>query len=137
MAFRTDDITINTILGDGSFVKGDLRINGFVRVDGDVDGDLITDGKIIIGANARIRGNIQAFSVTVGGIVTGDIIATEKIELLETSIVIGDVVAHQVSIEDNVFFQGHCISLSDENDFQKSSEKFLQGKAITQKVKYL
>ena len=43
MAFRIDDISINTIIGGGSAIKGNLKINGFVRIDGDIDGNL--DGK--------------------------------------------------------------------------------------------
>ena len=59
MALRIDDISINTILGQGSAITGNIKINGFVRIDGDIDGNLETDGNIIIGENARIRGNIK------------------------------------------------------------------------------
>ena len=40
MAFRSDDISINTLVGSGSFVKGDMKVNGFIRIDGDIDGNL-------------------------------------------------------------------------------------------------
>ncbi len=49
MALRIDDISINTILGHGSAITGNIKINGFVRIDGDIDGNLETDGNIIIG----------------------------------------------------------------------------------------
>ena len=66
----TDNISINSILGSGSSVKGDVKINGFARIDGDIDGNLETTGNIIIGEKARIRGNVTGRSVTViGGIV--------------------------------------------------------------------
>ena len=61
MALKLDDISINTLLGNGSFISGDIKVNGFVRVDGDIDGNLETDGNIIIGENAKIRGNIVRF----------------------------------------------------------------------------
>ena len=48
MALKVDDISINTIIGKGSSITGNLRINGFVRLDGDIDGNLETDGNIII-----------------------------------------------------------------------------------------
>ena len=58
MAVSSDDININTIIGPGSAVYGDLRVAGFVRIDGDIDGDLDISGRVIIGEHARIRGNI-------------------------------------------------------------------------------
>ena len=49
MALRIDDISINTIIGHGSAISGDIKVNGFVRIDGDIDGNLETDGNVIIG----------------------------------------------------------------------------------------
>lgn len=134
MALHFDDISINTILGEGSFVKGDLHINGFTRIDGDIDGNLDTDGRVIIGAGSKIRGDIDALSATIGGIVLGNITVKESVDLQENSIVIGDIVARHVQIADKVIFHGHCISISEEEAFAVASEKFLQGKAIASKV---
>lgn len=134
MALRTDDISINTILGSGSFITGNLKVNGFVRIDGDIDGNLETDGNIIIGENARIRGNIKANSVTIGGVVIGDVNAIESVKLLSSSIVRGDVISHKVLIEDNAFCHGHCISLRNAENFTKISEEYLSAKAIKEKV---
>lgn len=91
MAIFNDNISINSILGTGSSVKGDVKINGFARIDGDIDGNIEATGNVIIGENARIRGNIKAKSITViGGIVLGDIVAPDFIKLLSSSVVIGD-----------------------------------------------
>ena len=60
MGFLTDDISINTIIGLGSAVSGDVHANGFIRVDGDIDGNLESTGNIIIGDKARINGSITA-----------------------------------------------------------------------------
>ena len=66
MAIVNDDISINSILGAESVVKGDIKIAGFARIDGDLDGNLETTGNLIVGKNARINGNVTAKSVTVG-----------------------------------------------------------------------
>jgi cytoskeletal protein CcmA (bactofilin family) len=117
MAFIVDDVSINTIIGPGASVTGDIRVPGLVRVDGDIDGDLETTGKIIIGEKARIRGNITAKSANVGGFVLGDIRAPDGIRLFSTSVVIGDIVSHRVEIAENVLFHGHCISLKRAEEF--------------------
>jgi len=134
MALKVDDISINTIIGKGSSITGNLRINGFVRLDGDIDGNLETDGNIIIGDNARIKGDVKAKSVVVGGIVVGNILAQESVKLLSNSAVLGDVISRKVQVEDKATFHGHCISIKDEEYFQKTSDAYLQSKAIKEKV---
>ena len=133
MAFK-DDISINTIIGKGSTISGNVKVNGFVRVDGDIDGDLETDGNILIGEDARIRGNVVANSVTVGGAIIGDIQALDGVRLLSTSLVRGDILSHKVQIEDSAFFHGHCISIKDNENYQQTAAEYLQEKAIKEKV---
>ena len=134
MALKIDDISINTVIGKGTSVSGNMRINGFVRLDGDVDGNLETDGNIIIGDNARVRGDIKAKSVIVSGIVVGSILAQESIKILSGSVVLGDVISRKVQIEEKTTFNGRCISIKDDEKFEKESENYLQSKAIKEKV---
>ncbi len=134
MALRFDDISINTLIGNGSFVKGDLKVNGFIRIDGDIDGNLETDGAVIISEKARIRGNITAKSIIVGGIIIGDITAKDGVKLLSSSAVIGNVISRKVQMEDNVVFHGHCISVQNEENYALAADRFLQAKAIRDKA---
>lgn len=134
MALSFDDITINTLIGAGSAVSGDVKINGFVRVDGDIDGNLETGGNVIIGEKARIRGNVTASSIVVGGIIIGDIIAPKSVKLLSSSAVIGDVTTHRLEVEDKVVLHGHCIALSDDEAFTKAAQQYSDQKTIRSKV---
>lgn len=134
MALKLDDISINTLLGNGSFISGDIKVNGFVRIDGDIDGNLETDGNIIIGENAKIRGNIVGKSVIVGGIVLGNIFADESVILMVNSAVMGDIVSHKVQIEDTAKFHGHLISIKEEEKYQSEKDKYFQSKAIQERV---
>lgn len=134
MALKVDDISINTIIGKGSSITGNLRINGFVRLDGDINGNLETDGNIIIGDGARIKGDVKAKAVIVGGIVLGNILAQESIKLLSNSAVLGDIISRKVQVEDKATFHGRCISIKDEEQFKKTSDAYLESKAIKEKV---
>ena len=134
MALRIDDISINTIIGNGSFLSGDIKVNGFVRIDGDIKGNLETDGNVIIGDNARLSGNLKAKSVIIGGIILGDVNAIESVKLLSNSVVIGDILSHKVQIDEKAVFHGHCISIKDDDRFHSESEKYLQSTAIKKKV---
>ncbi len=134
MAFLTDDISINTIIGAGSAVSGDVRANGFIRVDGDIDGNLESTGNIIIGSKARINGNINALSTVVGGIVIGDIYAPNGIKLLSSSAVIGNICTKNLEIEENVIFHGHCIALRNEEEFAEETKLFSEELSIKSKA---
>ncbi len=134
MALRIDDISINTIIGKGSEIKGNIKVNGFVRIDGDIDGNLETDGNVIVGENARIRGNINAKSIIVGGIILGNIFANESVKVLANSIVIGDILSHKVQIEDDALVNGKCISIRNEENYTMATSKYLQSKAIIEKA---
>jgi cytoskeletal protein CcmA (bactofilin family) len=134
MAFFNDDISINSILGQGSVFKGNLKINGFTRIDGDLDGDLETTGKVIVGENARIKGNITAKSVTVdGGIVKGNIIAPEFVTIHSNSAIIGDIQTRRFNADDNIILNGHCIALSNENEYKEAQQRWQNETAIVSK----
>ena len=134
MAFRSDDISINTLIGAGSAIFGDVHANGFIRIDGDIDGNLETSGNVIIGEKARIRGNVTANSAIIGGIVLGDVIAKEAIQMLATSAVIGDLITNRLQVAEKSILQGHCISLQNEEMYTKESEEYLEDKAIRNKA---
>ena len=126
MAFLTDDISINSIIGAGSSVSGDIKINGFVRVDGDVDGNIETTSNIIIGAKARIRGDIRAASAVISGIVIGDVTAQAGVKLLSTAAVIGDIATSRLVVEDKVMLHGRCTALEADGADAGASRRFIR-----------
>ena len=134
MAFR-DDVSINSLIGPGTAVSGNLQASGFTRIDGDIDGNLTIDGKLIIGDKARVRGDIFATSAIVGGVVEGDILAPEGVQLFATASVIGDIVAQEIKMDENVLFQGSCIIIRDKERFEKEKLQWQDKRALLQKTK--
>ncbi len=134
MALRFDDISINTLIGKETFIKGDLKVNGFIRIDGDIDGDIETDGAVHISEKARLRGNVTAKSIIVAGIIIGDVTAKDGVKLLSSSAVVGNIISRRVQMEDRVVFHGHCISIENEENYEPAVDRFLQAKAIRDKA---
>ncbi len=134
MAMQNDDVSINTLIGPSSFIKGNLKVKGFMRFDGDIDGDLETTGRLIIGEQARIRGNISASSAVIHGIIEGDVVAPEGVRLFSTAMVIGDIVTKKISVEEKVFIQGQCIVFENEDIFESSKRLWQDEKAIRKKA---
>lgn len=133
MASFTDDISFNTMVGPGAFITGDLKLEGFTRVDGDIYGNLETTGKLIIGENARVRGSLTAKSVIVIGIVEGDILAPEGVHLFSSAVVLGDVISRKVKADENVVIEGYCISIENPEEFEEAKKRWLDMRAISNK----
>ena len=125
-----DDISVNTIVGPGALISGNVTFSGFLRIDGDIDGNVQTKGRVIIGEEARIRGNIHAASVSVGGIVQGDIIAPEYVVILSSGMVIGSVLTKKLRVDDDVILHGFCSATGDQTDFEEAEKKYSNRQAL-------
>lgn len=97
-----------TVVGAHSRIKGSLEFGGVVRLDGAVEGEVTVDGELTIGEQAVVTAQITARSVLVMGRVSGDISCAEKIELRAGAVVMGDIFAPRITIEDGVEFEGRC-----------------------------
>lgn len=132
MAFQAvDNVSINTIVGPGSFIRGELRISGFIRIDGDIDGSLETPGRVIIGENARIRGDVTAAMVTIGGVVQGDVVAPEGVNILSSGMVIGAVYTKRLQVEESVILSGPCFAVNDQEKLELALSEYRNRKAFS------
>ncbi len=102
----TEESLINSIVGPGTFFRGHLELSGLLRIDGDFSGSVKTDGRVIIGQAGRGDCAIQAGTVVIGGLFRGEILATEKVVLLSSSIVLGTITAPRLVAEDGVLLSG-------------------------------
>lgn len=99
---------INTLVGHGSSFKGDVIVHGFFRVDGDFQGSITTEGRILISPSGRIKGRLTGRDIVVGGVVKGDLYATERITLLASALVVGNLYAPRIRMEQGVMVEGYC-----------------------------
>ena len=106
--FLKGQALINSIIGEGTRFRGDLDLKGLLRIDGDFEGNIRTEGRVLVGKGGSARCLIHADTVVVGGVVKGDIKASSKIVLLSTCMVIGNVRAPQLIVEEGVLIHGHC-----------------------------
>jgi cytoskeletal protein CcmA (bactofilin family) len=104
----TDDAFINSIIGEGTRFKGEFDLSGLLRIDGDFTGVIRTKGKVLIGKNGRAECTLQAGTVVVGGVIRGEIFSTEKVIILSTGLVLGNITTPRLIIEEGVVFNGSC-----------------------------
>lgn len=96
------------ILSDGTKIKGDISSNGDIRIDGEMVGNLTTKGKLVVGNNGRIQGEVQAANVEVSGFVKGKVIARELLNMKSSAKIEGDIVAAKLAVEPGAVFTGTC-----------------------------
>jgi cytoskeletal protein CcmA (bactofilin family) len=97
---------INAFVGKGVEFKGTITYSGTIRIDGYLDGEIHTDGVVLIGEEAVIQAKITAGTVVCKGKVTGDIVAKDCIKLRAPAVINGSVKAPVLSMEDGVLFNG-------------------------------
>ena len=111
----TDGTFINSIIGEGTRFDGNLTLSGLLRIDGDFSGKISTSGKVLIGKNGRGLCTVHANTIVIGGVIKGDIHATEKVIILSTGMVIGNITAPKLVAEDGVVLHGAFCILSDQS----------------------
>jgi cytoskeletal protein CcmA (bactofilin family) len=93
-------------LGPDVTVKGSIRFSNDLVIDGQVEGDVSSDGILTVGAHAVVKGEIKTRSVIVFGHMEGNITTQDRCELKSTATLIGDISAGTLSIEEGATFIG-------------------------------
>jgi cytoskeletal protein CcmA (bactofilin family) len=96
-------------LGEGTEIKGEVKFDEILRVDGSVSGKVTSDsGTLLVGERGYIKANIEAGSVSVSGTIEGTVTAKNKVEIHPTGKVYGDVYTQALIIEHGALFDGKC-----------------------------
>ncbi len=103
-----EDAFINSIIGEGTRLSGEFDLNGLLRIDGDFCGTVRTKGKVLVGRNGRAECTVYAGTVVIGGVVRGNIFASERVVILSTGVVLGNIQAPRFIVEEGVLLHGTC-----------------------------
>jgi cytoskeletal protein CcmA (bactofilin family) len=131
--YTREDAFVNSIIGEGTTLRGDFELNGLLRIDGIFYGNVRTNGKVLVGKNGIAECNIVAGTVVIGGKVKGKVVATERITLLSTGELIGAIVTPRLVIEEGVVFDGTCEIIEDKDKIEKIKEQYLGSSRLDKK----
>jgi len=121
---KPGEFSVNTIIGPGSFVHGDIETSGFTRVDGNIKGNLNAKGRVVIGESARMRSSIAGTSITVGGVVDGNILASERLIVLPSAMIIGDIFTRRLEAAEGCMIHGRVRVCQNEESWERSKSEF-------------
>lgn len=117
--------TINTI-GAGTVVTGDVQSKGDIRVDGSLKGSLNTSGKVVLGKEGVIEGDVLCNSADISGTIKAKITVSQLLSLKATAKLNGDIITNKLSIEPGASFSGSCSMgavIKDLKDAGKTEQK--------------
>ena len=106
-------------IGKSVTIKGELSGSEDIYVDGHLEGTIQLSGNsVTVGPNGRVKADITAKNLTVGGTLDGNVHASERTELRKSAVVNGDVQTRRIAIEEGAYFKGKLEILSDAKSSQ-------------------
>jgi cytoskeletal protein CcmA (bactofilin family) len=109
LAREIKDGTMSGFVGGGTTLSGEAVFKGMLRVDGHLTGQIKSDeGTLIVSSGGRVDANINVAVAKINGIITGDIVARERLELGRAAQVRGDIQTPVLIIEQGATFEGNC-----------------------------
>ena len=106
---------VKAFLGEGTRFKGVLKFDGTVRLDGYLEGEIVTGDTLIIGEKGHIIADLSVGTIVTLGKIEGNISASKKIEIRAKSQLIGDIKTPVLFIEEGASFEGKCLMLGNES----------------------
>jgi cytoskeletal protein CcmA (bactofilin family) len=118
---ETPNQSIN-LINEGTLIKGDIVANGDIRIDGELVGNIDAKGRLVIGPNGKVDGEINCNNIEVSGYVKGKVNVSEMLTMKASAKVAGDIVAGKLSVEPGSLFTGTC-SMGETKSFGVKNEK--------------
>jgi cytoskeletal protein CcmA (bactofilin family) len=95
-----------TVLGKDVTFKGVVHFESTVQLDSCFEGEIHTKGVLVVGEHGVIRGTITTGTLISSGKIRGNVTASDKVQLLKSAVLIGDVHSPSFSIEEGAHFEG-------------------------------
>ncbi len=97
------------LISQATNVTGDISTDSDIRIDGILVGNLTTKGRLIVGPNGKIEGDVSSKAAEIEGTIIGKINVSELLALKATSNFQGNVTTNQLLIEPGANFSGNCV----------------------------
>jgi len=105
---KTEITAAINMIGAGTTITGDVQSKGDIRVDGTLKGSVSTTGKVVLGKDGTIEGDVICNDADISGTIKAKITVSQLLSLKSTSKLNGDIVTNKLSIEPGASFSGSC-----------------------------
>lgn len=121
-------IVSRNMIGQGTKIIGDVISEGDLRIDGELEGTLKTNGRVIIGKEGYINGKIECNNADVEGKFSGELMVNNVLTAKSTANITGNVVVGQISTEPGASFNATCNMKGAVKELSKKNDKKLKEK---------
>ena len=111
------------VVAKNTAIIGDIISEGDFRIDGTLEGNIKTKGRVIIGISGSVKGKIDAVNSDIQGKFSGDLLVQETLTIKATAIISGDVVIGKLSVEPGATFNASCSMRSAIKELNKPKEQ--------------
>ena len=120
MAKSEPNLNVNTInrISVGTIIKGEIVSSSDIRIDGTFDGKVQSNGRVVIGESASVKGDIICENLDLWGTVDGNVYAKDTLSLKQGCTVNGNVHIRRFCVELGSTFNGNCKMIT-EDEFEK------------------
>ncbi|HYF80322.1 MAG TPA: polymer-forming cytoskeletal protein [Symbiobacteriaceae bacterium] len=105
---------VQTIIGEGTEIRGTIQATGVIRIDGTLEGSIVHQGDLIIGPKGRVTADIRSRGLAVAGEVRGNVETDDKLELLPGARLYGDVKCGHLVVHEGAMFHGRSLMANEE-----------------------
>ena len=105
---KTENTAVVNMIGTGTTINGDIQSKGDIRVDGTLKGSVTTEGKVVLGKEGVIEGDVVCKNADVSGILKAKITVSQLLSLKTSAKLNGDITTNKLSIEPGAEFTGSC-----------------------------
>ena len=106
MGIASLDRETENVIGSGSSFKGRVRLEGDLHIDGKYEGDVLEVGSLTVGVGGKVKTNLRANTVIIGGIFCGEVVAKTRVLLLRTAKVLGNIQSKEFIIQAGAVYRG-------------------------------
>lgn len=96
-------------INEGTKLNGDVESKGFFRIDGEIDGNVKTPSKVVLGQTGVITGTLQCENADIEGTFSGKLDVSGTLTLKSTAHITGDVVVGKLAVEPGATFNASCV----------------------------
>ncbi len=117
-----DTSAIQNIIAKKTQIIGDFVSEGDIRIDGIIEGNVITTGKVVVGLDGKITGTLESASAYFEGAFKGEMKIAGLLTLKSTAKIEGDVITEKLAVEPGAVFNVTCKMTSSVKDLQSGSK---------------
>ncbi|HEY5560235.1 MAG TPA: polymer-forming cytoskeletal protein [Clostridiaceae bacterium] len=99
---------IETLIGDTCYITGIIKGNGLLKIDGNIDGDILWQDDIIIGNSALCKSNLSCKNAIIDGTLLGNVFCEQTLVISSKGKITGDLTVENLVVKEGGFLDGKC-----------------------------